>query len=54
MFSAPRVRSLQPIARITAFVKDGVVAGVVLINAKAYMMKAKNAIGKEYTEALFE
>ena len=42
------------LARITAFVKDGVVAGVVLINAKAYMMKAKNAIGKEYTEALFE
>lgn len=47
-------RHEKGLARITAFVKDGVVAGVVLINAKAFMMKAKNAIGKEYTEALFE
>ena len=41
-------------SRITLFEKDGILNGVVLIGAKAMMMKAKNAISKSFDPSIFE
>lgn len=40
-------------SRVTVFVENGTVRGIVLINAKSVMAAARNAIGKGYDEAVF-
>lgn len=40
-------------SRITCFVENGILVGIVLVKAKALMMKARAAVGKSFDASLF-
>ena len=40
--------------RITCFVKDGILKGIILINAKPFLMKARNGIDKPFSQEDFK